>query len=386
MQVLTVDIGTGTQDILLYDSEKAIENSFQMVLPSPTVQLAQRVKAATREGRGLLIGGVLMGGGPVGWAVRDHAQAGLPVYCLPDPARTFDDDLSAVEAMGIKLLSEEEAQRLHVQQPELELLRFGDFDYEGVAANFRRFGVKFAPDALALAVFDHGAAPPDISDRRFRFDYIGERLTAENNLAAFAFLDDAIPERLTRFEAVVQSARPYLEDEKPLLLMDTGPAATLGALDDRQVATAAEGGTALIANLGNFHTLAFLIERSYIVGTFEHHTGELMPGQLEKLLMRLTEGSLTNAEVFDSQGHGALYLSQPDEEATILAVTGPRRGMLRDRSLKLSSQILHPYFAVPHGAMMLAGNFGLLRALQYRCPDLNLNLEATMSGNLGPDW
>src|SRR5438067_586276 len=104
MQVLTVDVGTGTQDIMLYDSEKAIENSFQMILPSPTVQLAKRVKAATRERRGLLIGGVLMGGGPVGWAVRDHAQAGLPVYSLPDPARTFDDDLSAVEAMGIKLV------------------------------------------------------------------------------------------------------------------------------------------------------------------------------------------------------------------------------------------------------------------------------------------
>src|SRR3712207_2977529 len=102
MQVLTVDVGTGTQDILLYDSEKAIENSFQMVLPSPTVQLANQVRAATRQGRGLLISGVLMGGGPVAWAVHDHARAGLPVYSLLDPARTFDDDLCAVEAMGIK--------------------------------------------------------------------------------------------------------------------------------------------------------------------------------------------------------------------------------------------------------------------------------------------
>ncbi len=386
MQVLTVDVGTGTQDILLYDSSSTIENSFQMVLPSPTVQLAQRVKAATRERRGLLIGGVLMGGGPVGWAVRDHAQAGLPVYCLPDPARTFDDNLQAVEEMGIRLVSEEEAQRLTVKHPELELLRFGDFDYEAIAANFRRFGVNFAPDALALAVFDHGAAPPDVSDRRFRFDYIQERLAAENHLAAFAFLDDNIPNRLTRFEAVAQSVRPVLEPETPLLLMDTGPAAALGALDDAQVAMTAESGTVLIANLGNFHSLAFLLERGYISATFEHHTGELQPGQLEKLLTKLAEGTLTNDEVFDTQGHGALYMAEPTEEATLLAVTGPRRGLLRGRHLRLSSQVLAPYFAVPHGAMMLAGNFGLLRALQYRCPELDLNLEAAMSGVIGPNW
>jgi uncharacterized protein (DUF1786 family) len=284
MQVLTVDVGTGTQDILLYDSEKPIENSFQMILPSPTVQLAQRVKAATREGRGLLIGGVLMGGGPVGWAVRDHAKAGYPVYSLPDPARTFDDDLNAVEAMGIKLVSEEEAQRLILKDPELELVRFGDFDYQSIADNFSRFGVKFAPEAIALAVFDHGAAPPDISDRKFRFDYIQERLSAENNLAAFAFLDNAIPERLTRVEAVAQTARPYLEPEKPLLLMDTGPAATLGALDDPMVGNAALDGAALVANIGNFHTLAFLLEQGYITGTFEHHTGEIQSVQLAKML------------------------------------------------------------------------------------------------------
>jgi hypothetical protein len=40
----------------------------------------------------------------------------------------------------------------------------------------------------------------------------------------------------------------------------------------------------------------------------------------------------------------------------ILAVTGPRRELLRGSALK-------PYEAVPHGDMMLAGCFGLLRAV-----------------------
>src|SRR3954468_23717445 len=103
MQVLTVDVGTGTQDIFLYDSRKSFENGYQLVMPSPTVRLANRVKEATRQGKPLLLEGVLMGGGPVGWAVRDHAQAGYPVYCLPDPARTFDDDPARVARMGIRV-------------------------------------------------------------------------------------------------------------------------------------------------------------------------------------------------------------------------------------------------------------------------------------------
>ena len=35
MKILTVDIGTGTQDIFLYDSNLDIENGFKLVLPSP---------------------------------------------------------------------------------------------------------------------------------------------------------------------------------------------------------------------------------------------------------------------------------------------------------------------------------------------------------------
>ena len=39
----------------------------------------------------------------------------------------------------------------------------------------------------------------------------------------------------------------------------------------------------------------------------------------------------------------------------IVAVTGPQRGKLRGSDL-------HPYFATPHGDMMISGCFGLLRA------------------------
>jgi uncharacterized protein (DUF1786 family) len=139
--------------------------------------------------------------------------------------------------------------------------------------------------------------------------------------------------------------------------MDTGSAAVLGALEDPLVRRQQNS---LLCNIGNFHTLAFHLEQRRIVGIFEHHTGEINRSQLEQMLVRLAGGTLTNEEVFNTSGHGALILpdSRPDrrsEKFPFLAVTGPRRELLRGSKL-------HPYEAVPHGDMMLAGCFGLLRA------------------------
>ena len=68
LQVLAVDVGTGTQDILLFDTERVPENCFKMVMPSPTVTVAKRIRQATGRGTPLLLTGVTMGGGPCSWA------------------------------------------------------------------------------------------------------------------------------------------------------------------------------------------------------------------------------------------------------------------------------------------------------------------------------
>ena len=49
MKILTVDIGTGTQDIFLYDSRLDLENGFKLVLPSPTMIIHRRLRQATRQ-------------------------------------------------------------------------------------------------------------------------------------------------------------------------------------------------------------------------------------------------------------------------------------------------------------------------------------------------
>ena len=47
MRILAIDIGTGTQDIILLDSRLDFENSYKMVLPSPTLILRKKIQAAT---------------------------------------------------------------------------------------------------------------------------------------------------------------------------------------------------------------------------------------------------------------------------------------------------------------------------------------------------
>ncbi len=150
--------------------------------------------------------------------------------------------------------------------------------------------------------------------------------------------------------------------------MDTGPAAVLGALDDARLRAARY---ALVANLGNFHTLAFGVADGRILGLFEHHTGELTAERLERYLRQLGEGTIANAEVFADKGHGALVVGGPTAPPELLAVVGPRRSLL-------AGSALGPYCAVPHGDMMLAGCFGLLRALARKRPDWAPQIAASL--------
>src|SRR5919106_854123 len=182
MRILTIDVGTGTQDILLFDADQELENCVKMVMPSPTAVVARQIRDATERGTPLLLDGVTMGGGPSHWAAMDHVRAGYPVYATPHAARTFDDDLEGVAGMGITVVSEDEAAGL----PGVARVTLRDLWVDEVRTALRAFGADDHFDALAAAVFDHGAAPPGYSDRIFRFDYLAERLGATNDLATFA--------------------------------------------------------------------------------------------------------------------------------------------------------------------------------------------------------
>jgi uncharacterized protein (DUF1786 family) len=371
MRILAVDIGTGTQDILLFDTTREVENCLKMVMPSPTVLLAEAVRAATRRGDDVVLTGVLMGGGPCAWAVRDHLRAGHRVYATAAAARTFDDDLSAVQAMGVQLVGDDEAATVRGPVCRLSLR---DFDYRAIAQAFAHFGVDLDRDldALAVAVFDHGAAPAGVSDRLYRFDYLAERVRCENRLSALAYRAEDVPPMLTRMRAVVATIP---RDDVPAIVMDTAPAAVLGALQDPALHRRRP---VIVVNVGNFHCLAFRLGQVGIEGLFEHHTGEINLAQLETFLDRLAEGTLTHAEIFETQGHGAIIfqptpLSLHDRR---LVVTGPRRNLLRQSRHDV-------YFATPYGDMMLAGCYGLLRAYADLIPDHAEIVLRAMSGGDG---
>jgi uncharacterized protein (DUF1786 family) len=374
-RILAIDVGTGTQDILLFESGRTMENNFKLVMPSPTVIVAERIKRATAAAQPLLLTGVTMGGGPCHWAARDHALAGYRVVVSEEAARTFDDDLTMVEKMGFEVVSEDEAER-RKQGSDLLHIEMQDFAAQAIITAFQAFDVSPVVDALAIAAFDHGAAPPGVSDRRFRFDFIEETVKRDPKPSAFAYGAEQTPRSLTRLRAIASSAARYIKlsgsrPDIPLLLMDTGSAAALGALEDPVARGQRE---CLLCNIGNFHTLAFHLLDGHIVGIFEHHTGELTRPQLEEMLRKLACGTLTNHEVFNTSGHGALllpYAGERGESLPFLAVTGPRRELLRGSSLR-------PYEATPHGDMMIAGCFGLLRALADQRPELAPAIEPAL--------
>ncbi|MGD9099106.1 MAG: DUF1786 family protein [Anaerolineae bacterium] len=384
MRLLTVDVGTGTQDILLFDSDLEVENCFKMVMPSPTMMVARTVKAATRRGDPLLLTGVTMGGGPSTWATRDHVQAGHAVYATPDAARSFNDDLDAVVAeMGIQIVGADEALALQ-QRDDVVSVELRDFDYPAIARAFETFGLDLAHqhalDGVAVAVFDHGNAPPGYSDRQFRFDYLAERLQErekkQDRLSEFstlAFRAEHIPPVMTRMQAVADG---YAADA-PLIVMDTAPAAILGAMLDLQVGRRQR---LIVANVGNFHTLAFRLGPRHIEGVFEHHTGLVDRERLDHLLASLADGTLTHQAIFDDHGHGALLYTQEPMPLDFVGITGPRRGLMR-------ASRHSPYFAVPYGDMMIAGCFGLVRVCADLMPQWTEPILTSLAGaERGAPW
>jgi uncharacterized protein (DUF1786 family) len=376
MRILAIDIGTGTQDILLFDSTLPIENNLKMVMPSPTKIAERRIREATKAAQPLTLTGVIQGGGPCHWAVEDHLRSGHPVYATPDAAMTFDDDLDQVARMGVTVVSEDEVKAmtergLSARGGEAAVhVTLGDLDLAAIRAALAAFDVPPDIDGLALACLDHGAAPPGYSDRLFRFEHLARVVGARNDLRAFAMLPDELPDYLTRARALVDAAQEQAPGV-PVAFLDTGPAAALGALQDERVAA---DETRVVLNLGNMHTLAFHLHDTRIVSLYEHHTGEITSEQIEDFTTRLITRDLNHNEVFNTKGHGVFYANPQSPNTNHqppIAVTGPQRNKIRNSNL-------NPYFAAPHGDMMLSGCYGLLVAYAEKHPAAHEEIERAL--------
>lgn len=358
MQILCLDIGSGTQDVLLLNTTQPLENAIQLVLPAPTVLVANGIREATKRGDSILLTGDTMGGGACTQALKAHLESGLAVYAVPRAAATFNDDLEQITSWGVKIISPDEAKRLKTEATVL----MQDINIKALRKALFDWSIILDPDLVGVAVLDHGIANPEESQRLSRFRYLERLLKKNNNLEALIFTPEDLPSHFTRMQAVVRS----LHSKAPLVLMDTGAAAVLGASLDKIVAAHPHR---LAINLGNSHTIAFLLLSAQILGLFEHHTKQLTVAKLEAYLEKFLVGDLSLIEVWQDGGHGSLTIEKGQNP--FLAATGPQSSLL-------ASSRLNPYFAAPYGNAMLAGCFGLVKALGVRYPAFQEEIEKAL--------
>lgn len=342
--ILAIDVGAGTQDILLYDPAREPENCLKLVLPSQTQIIGSRVREATASKLPIHLCGVLMGGGASTDAMKEHLAAGLALSAAPDAARTIHNDLQRVQALGVEIRPDPPAGAVVIET--------ADVDLGALATALAPFGIDL-PELLAVAVQDHGFRPGS-GNNEVRFEYLQGLLDGGGDLRRMVYTEP--PAGMTRMEAVRRST-------PGVYLMDTGAAAVLGALGDPVVAEAANGAGAILVNVGNMHTFATLIKGQRLFGLFEHHTGGITPEIIAALVAHLRDATLDTEhfrETFD--GHGAALDPAYWEVGPFrfVAVTGPNRRLARGLGF---------HEAAPHGDMMLTGAWGLVEGVRLNSQD-----------------
>lgn len=337
---LCLDIGSGTQDVLLYNPDTEIENCPKFVLPSPALQIGRRIARLTEQGAPVWLHGRNMGGGVTRF-IRGHLKAGLAVASSTTAAYTMADDLTRVTDMGVDIVDE---------CPDgYTPVRLTDFD-EGWWRTFFEAAELDWPDRIAACAQDHGFHPGE-SNRKGRFD-LWRSILNDGGGHPEGLVFDTPPDMLTRL-ADLQ------EDIGGGPVSDTGAAAVLGALFVDEIEEQSHQTGVTLVNIGNSHLIAFLLYKGRIHGVYEQHTGCVDGKKLWADLTDFRCGCLTFEQVFDDMGHGCLTLDLP-EGANGFAPThviGPRRGMLEGYDVT---------FPAPGGDMMLAGCFGLIKGLEMR--------------------
>lgn len=333
--VLCLDIGSGTQDVLLALPESNPENWPRLVLPSPARAISRRIGELSAQGQPIWLHGDNMGGG-IGKAVSKHLAAGLALAAQPEAAHTLNDDLARVEAMGVTLAPE----RPDGYAP----VRLADYEPGFWQCLLAAAGLP-QPVLVLAAAQDHGYHP-NASNRECRFQYWRAVLEHGDPARLISRKPDPMFTRLLSLQSAIGNG----------YVADTASAALLGALSAPEIAARAQRQGVLIVNVGNSHVAAFLLFQGRIFGVYEHHTGMHTTDSLLDDLREFRLGWLPDEQVRAKGGHGAAFSAAipPEAEGFKPAyILGPQRELLAG----------HGQFIAPAGDMMLAGCFGLLHGL-----------------------
>ncbi|MFR0875986.1 MAG: DUF1786 family protein [Bilophila wadsworthia] len=211
--ILSLDIGSGTQDVLLALPGERAENWPRFVLPSPALGIADRIRRHTAAGRPVWLYGHNMGGG-FAVAVQEQVAAGLAPAASPDAALALHDNPERVKAQGAHTPS----------CPRIRRRSAGRLSPVSGTAPQRRRALS-PPSSLP----PHGSRAPPRRHRVGRFNLWRALLTETQGDPPLAVRHAPAP--CTRLNALQQcTGRP---------VADAATAAVLGALAAPEVASAA---------------------------------------------------------------------------------------------------------------------------------------------------
>jgi len=342
MLTFTLDVGSGTQDFLLYEGEELkcsnVRNSVKMILPSPTRIVASKI----RKSRDVLLHGYTMGGEPCKKAAFEHARK-YRVYATEKAALSFSDNLEKVRGGGIEIVDEDKIGKITSETTRIEMK---DVDWEFFATILNRLGVD-CPNQAIVAVQDHGYSP-EKSNRRFRFELFERELKKRAKLSDFVYKARDVPKVYNRMRSVAESYFDFGKCFGELYIVDTVFAAMAGCMIE------ARDFPALVVNFGNSHFVGAVVdEGGRILSMFEHHT-KVIEGRgrewISDFLSRFVRGEIDFEDVYEDGGHGA-YVGEVVEVRDAVS-TGPRVELSPCR------------VASSCGEVMITGNVGMLSLLE----------------------
>ena len=212
-QFLTVDIGAGTMDILVYDMDSGVH--YKAVAKSPVLSVAE--KAASTPGH-LLITGVEMGGGSLSKVLRQRAEEG-EITMSVSSAATIHHNPEKVRSWGINIVGDEEAETLR-HNHKYTALKIGDLEPERLACIVEGIGLPFSFDVVGICAQDHGVPPDGISHLDFRHNIFKSILDENPFPHAMLHRRGEVPDTFNRLKSISESAT--LLPAKEIYVMDSG--------------------------------------------------------------------------------------------------------------------------------------------------------------------
>lgn len=346
--ILTIDIGAGTMDLLCYVPEEQMH--YKAVVKSPVHTMAAAINATTGD---LLVRGVEMGGGPVTAALQARVQS-AEVIISSAAAATIHHDPARVAAMGLQIIAEEAADDL-ANTGRYESITLGDIELDRIRQIVTGFGLPFEFETVAVCAQDHGVAPVGVSHLDFRHQLFKARLDKAPYAHNLLYSADHIPDEFNRLKSIAGAVHQL--PTQSVYVMDSGMAAILGAAMDPSVQGRS---TFMVLDIATSHTVAAVMRQTELLGQMEYHTHDITLDRLEQLVRDLPEGRLTHEQILVEGGHGAYLREAPGfDRIEAIVATGPKRRLMLDSTLPVT-------WGAPWGDNMMTGCAGLIEAVRLR--------------------